>query len=169
MPDVLNKPLDYWNKDWKYRIKPSLMPCLTSIRDNVRYWGKLCRILHFGHTVIVRGTYSFRLLVHYTKKAPQLSAQELVMFTKNMAAAATKCCPLSDEQQFVCMEDAVSTSVTSCLPVLEVLISNRQQAISCQDTCMTCSYSLIILSLNVYQLIKGYDKGQRWAARYRDS
>ncbi|XP_006094445.1 alpha-fetoprotein-like [Myotis lucifugus] len=47
-----------------------------------------------------------RLLVHYTKKAPQLSAQELVMFTKNMAAAATKCCPLSDEQQFVCMEDA---------------------------------------------------------------
>nr|KAF6385889.1 alpha fetoprotein [Myotis myotis] len=47
-----------------------------------------------------------RLLVHYTKKAPQLSAQELVMFTKNMAAATTKCCPLSDEQQFVCMEDA---------------------------------------------------------------
>ncbi|KAM7154379.1 alpha-fetoprotein-like isoform 2-T2 [Molossus nigricans] len=47
-----------------------------------------------------------RLLVLYTKKAPQLSAQELVMFTKNMAAAATKCCPLSDELQFVCMEDA---------------------------------------------------------------
>ena len=46
------------------------------------------------------------------------------MFTKNMAAAATKCCPLSDEQQFICMEDSVSTSVTSCLPVLEVLISN---------------------------------------------
>ncbi|KAM5339583.1 LOW QUALITY PROTEIN: alpha-fetoprotein-like [Glossophaga mutica] len=47
-----------------------------------------------------------RLLVLYTKKAPQLSAQELVMFTKNMAASATRCCPLSDEQQFVCMEDA---------------------------------------------------------------
>ncbi|XP_046512717.1 alpha-fetoprotein-like isoform X2 [Equus quagga] len=47
------------------------------------------------------------LIVLYTKKAPQLSAQELVMFTKNMAAAATKCCPLSDEQQFICMEDSV--------------------------------------------------------------
>ncbi|XP_015448988.1 alpha-fetoprotein-like [Pteropus alecto] len=46
-----------------------------------------------------------RLLVLYTKKAPQLSAQELVAFTKNMAAAATNCCPLSDEQKFVCVED----------------------------------------------------------------
>ncbi|XP_035576490.2 alpha-fetoprotein-like isoform X2 [Canis lupus dingo] len=46
-----------------------------------------------------------RLIILYTKKAPQLSAQELVMFTKNMAAAATKCCPLRDEQQFACMED----------------------------------------------------------------
>ncbi|XP_007126323.1 alpha-fetoprotein-like [Physeter macrocephalus] len=47
-----------------------------------------------------------RLIVLYTKKAPQLSAQELVIFTKNMAAAATKCCPLNDEQQFVCMENS---------------------------------------------------------------
>ncbi|XP_010981096.3 alpha-fetoprotein [Camelus dromedarius] len=47
-----------------------------------------------------------RLIVLYTKKAPQLSAQELVVFTKNMAAAATKCCPLNDEQQFVCLEDS---------------------------------------------------------------
>ncbi|XP_036783389.2 alpha-fetoprotein-like isoform X1 [Manis pentadactyla] len=47
-----------------------------------------------------------RLVVLYTKKAPQLSTQELVMFTKNLAAASTKCCPLSDEQQFVCMEDS---------------------------------------------------------------
>nr|KAF6431687.1 hypothetical protein HJG63_008180 [Rousettus aegyptiacus] len=46
-----------------------------------------------------------RLLVLCTKKPPQLSAQELVVFTKNMAAAATKCCPLSDEQKFVCVED----------------------------------------------------------------
>nr|XP_019576360.1 PREDICTED: alpha-fetoprotein-like isoform X2 [Rhinolophus sinicus] len=46
-----------------------------------------------------------RLMVLYTKKAPQLSAQELIMFTKNMAAAATRCCPLSHEQQFLCMED----------------------------------------------------------------
>uniref|UniRef100_A0A673STD9 Albumin domain-containing protein n=1 Tax=Suricata suricatta TaxID=37032 RepID=A0A673STD9_SURSU len=54
----------------------------------------------------VRGNYSFRLIILYTKKAPQLSAQELIMFTKNMAAAATKCCPLREKQQLVCMEDS---------------------------------------------------------------
>uniref|UniRef100_A0A3Q1N6I8 Albumin domain-containing protein n=3 Tax=Bos TaxID=9903 RepID=A0A3Q1N6I8_BOVIN len=47
-----------------------------------------------------------RLIVLYTKKAPQLSAQELIVLTKNMAAAATKCCPLNQEHQFVCMEDS---------------------------------------------------------------
>ncbi|XP_027456497.1 alpha-fetoprotein-like isoform X2 [Zalophus californianus] len=46
------------------------------------------------------------LIILYTKKAPQLSAQELVMFIKNMGTAATKCCPLRDEQQFACMEDS---------------------------------------------------------------
>ncbi|CAN0479064.1 unnamed protein product [Rangifer tarandus platyrhynchus] len=47
-----------------------------------------------------------RLIVFYTKKAPQLSAQELIVLTKNMAAAASKCCPLDQEPQFVCMEDS---------------------------------------------------------------
>ncbi|XP_006143040.1 alpha-fetoprotein [Tupaia chinensis] len=52
-----------------------------------------------------------RLVVLYTKKAPQLSAQELVSFTTKMAAIATKCCPLSDEQQFFCMEDSTKLIV----------------------------------------------------------
>ncbi|XFF78821.1 hypothetical protein AB1E18_005040 [Capra hircus] len=47
-----------------------------------------------------------RLVVLYTKKAPQLSAQELIVLTKNMAAATAKCCPLNQERQFVCMEDS---------------------------------------------------------------
>uniref|UniRef100_A0A8C3YN70 Albumin domain-containing protein n=1 Tax=Catagonus wagneri TaxID=51154 RepID=A0A8C3YN70_9CETA len=47
-----------------------------------------------------------RLIVLYTKKAPQLSAQELVVFTKNMAAAASRCCPLNEELQPACMEDS---------------------------------------------------------------
>lgn len=57
-------------------------------------------------------TYSFRLTVLYTKKAPQLSAQELVMLTKKMAASANRCCPLRDELQSACLEDQVSTLVT---------------------------------------------------------
>ncbi|XP_005068147.1 alpha-fetoprotein [Mesocricetus auratus] len=47
-----------------------------------------------------------RLTVLYTKKAPQLSSQELVTFTRKMAAAASRCCPLSDELQSTCVEDA---------------------------------------------------------------
>lgn len=57
-------------------------------------------------------TYSFRLTVLYTKKAPQLSAQELVMLAKKMAASANRCCPLRDELQSACLEDQVSTLVT---------------------------------------------------------
>lgn len=62
-------------------------------------------------------TYSFRLTVLYMKKAPQLSAQELVAFTKKMAAAAQRCCPLRDEQQSACVEDQVIT-LTTHLPSL---------------------------------------------------
>ncbi|XP_036708001.1 alpha-fetoprotein-like isoform X5 [Balaenoptera musculus] len=58
------------------------------------------------HEKLGASNFHDRLIVLYTKKAPQLSAQELVIFTKNMAAAATKCCPLNDEQQFACMENS---------------------------------------------------------------
>ncbi|XP_049741998.1 alpha-fetoprotein-like [Elephas maximus indicus] len=58
------------------------------------------------HEKLGDGNFHNRLIVLYTKKAPQLSAEELVVFTKSMAAAASKCCPLSDEQQFACIEDS---------------------------------------------------------------
>ncbi|XP_029400825.1 alpha-fetoprotein-like isoform X6 [Mus pahari] len=53
------------------------------------------------------GSSSFqdRLTVLYTKKAPQLSAQELVVLVKKMAAVARRCCPLRDELQSACVED----------------------------------------------------------------
>ncbi|KAK7830889.1 hypothetical protein U0070_018433 [Myodes glareolus] len=43
---------------------------------------------------------------HRRGKAPQLSVQELVAFTRKMAAAASRCCPLSNERQSACVEDA---------------------------------------------------------------
>ncbi|XP_037685887.1 alpha-fetoprotein-like isoform X2 [Choloepus didactylus] len=52
------------------------------------------------------GNFHNWLIVLYYKKVPQLSAQELVVLTKNLAAAATKCCPLGDEKQFNCIEDS---------------------------------------------------------------
>ncbi|XP_052055283.1 alpha-fetoprotein-like [Apodemus sylvaticus] len=51
------------------------------------------------------GKFQDRLTVLYTKKIPQLSAQELVVFAKKMAAAASRCCPLRDELQPACVED----------------------------------------------------------------
>ncbi|CAH6885275.1 Albfm1 [Phodopus roborovskii] len=49
-----------------------------------------------------------RLTVLYTKKAPQLSSHELVTFTRKMAAAASRCCPLREELQSACVKDALS-------------------------------------------------------------
>lgn len=68
--------------------------------------------LHVYPLPEMRSAYSFRLMVLYTKKAPQLPAQELVVFAKKMAAAASRCCPLRDELQSACVEDQVSTLVT---------------------------------------------------------
>ncbi|XP_001375107.1 alpha-fetoprotein [Monodelphis domestica] len=45
-------------------------------------------------------------LVAYTKKAPQLISQELISFTKKMAATASLCCQLSEDKQLACGEGA---------------------------------------------------------------
>ncbi|XP_074084547.1 alpha-fetoprotein isoform X2 [Macrotis lagotis] len=45
-------------------------------------------------------------LVAYTKKAPQLTSQELIGYTKKMAATASLCCQLSEEKQLACGESA---------------------------------------------------------------
>ena len=51
---------------------------------------------------------SFRFLVAYTKKAPQLTPPELMAFTRKMATAAATCCQLSEDKQLACGEGAVS-------------------------------------------------------------
>lgn len=53
---------------------------------------------------------SFRFLVAYTKKAPQLTPPELMAFTRKMAMAAATCCQLSEDKQLACGEGAVSVS-----------------------------------------------------------
>ncbi|KAM5271754.1 alpha-fetoprotein-like [Ctenodactylus gundi] len=58
------------------------------------------------HEKLGESNFHDRLIIHYTKKAPQLSASELVVFTRKVAAAASKCCPLRDEQQCACVEDS---------------------------------------------------------------
>ncbi|XP_027710387.1 alpha-fetoprotein [Vombatus ursinus] len=45
-------------------------------------------------------------LVAYTKKAPQLTPQELIGYTKKMAATASLCCQLSEDKQLACGEGA---------------------------------------------------------------
>lgn len=82
-------------------------------------------------------TYSFRLTVLYTKKAPQLSAQELVVLAKKTAAAARRCCPLRDELQSACVEDQVSTPVTH-LPFLSPVPRNQPRFL---DIPMTYQWS----------------------------
>uniref|UniRef100_K7FQN8 Alpha fetoprotein n=1 Tax=Pelodiscus sinensis TaxID=13735 RepID=K7FQN8_PELSI len=45
-----------------------------------------------------------QLLVLYTKRMPQLLPEELLQFTKQMAALGGKCCQLSEDKVFPCAE-----------------------------------------------------------------
>ncbi|XP_041527046.1 LOW QUALITY PROTEIN: alpha-fetoprotein-like [Microtus oregoni] len=58
------------------------------------------------HRTLGGSNFQDRLTILYTKKTPQLSLQELVASSRKMAAAARRCCPLSDELQSACVEDA---------------------------------------------------------------
>ncbi|KAJ8786838.1 hypothetical protein J1605_023350 [Eschrichtius robustus] len=49
---------------------------------------------------------SFRFLVAYTKKAPQLTPAELMTLTRKMATAGATCCHLSEDKQLACGEGA---------------------------------------------------------------
>ena len=51
---------------------------------------------------------SFRFLVAYTKKAPQLTSPELMALTRKMANAGAVCCHLSEDKQLACGEGLVS-------------------------------------------------------------
>ncbi|XP_036618973.1 afamin isoform X2 [Trichosurus vulpecula] len=46
-------------------------------------------------------------LLRLTKKAPQLSPQELISHSQKLAASFTKCCPLGEGQAFACVDNAV--------------------------------------------------------------
>ena len=54
------------------------------------------------------GIASFRFLVAYTKKAPQLTSPELMALTRKMANAGAICCHLSEDKQLACGEGVVS-------------------------------------------------------------
>lgn len=57
------------------------------------------------------GNASFRFLVAYTKKAPQLTSPELMALTRKMANAGAICCHLSEDKQLACGEGVVSVLV----------------------------------------------------------
>ncbi|XP_032772148.1 alpha-fetoprotein-like [Rattus rattus] len=78
--------------------KEMLQRVVLESRDRVKTYCDL-------HKQLGASNFQDRLTVLYTKKAPQLSAQELVMLTKKMAASANRCCPLRDELQSACLED----------------------------------------------------------------
>ncbi|XP_057628877.1 alpha-fetoprotein-like [Chionomys nivalis] len=82
-----------------HRGKEMFQRVVRESRDRVKTYCDL-------HRTLGGSNFQDRLTILYTKKAPQLSVQELVAFTRKMAAAASRCCPLSDELQSACVEDA---------------------------------------------------------------
>ncbi|XP_050005778.1 alpha-fetoprotein-like isoform X7 [Alexandromys fortis] len=81
------------------RGKEMFQRVVRESRDRVKTYCDL-------HRTLGGSNFQDRLTILYTKKAPQLSVQELVAFTRKTAAAASRCCPLSDELQSACVEDA---------------------------------------------------------------
>lgn len=143
--------LGKWQQTWSLVPAPSQVyrgsVCMQTIHWQARFLptreGMFQRVVRESHERVKNqcdlrkklGDSNFhdRLIVLYTKKAPQLS-QELIVLTKNMAAAATKCCPLNQEHQFVCMEDSVSTPLAACLPIVGSSELQAPASISCQWT-----------------------------------
>nr|XP_021512110.1 alpha-fetoprotein-like [Meriones unguiculatus] len=78
--------------------KEMLQRVALDSRDRVKTYCDL-------HEKLGSRNFQNRLTVLHTKKAPQMSAQELVVLTKKMAAAAGRCCPLTAERQSACVED----------------------------------------------------------------
>ncbi|XP_068021861.1 alpha-fetoprotein-like [Melanerpes formicivorus] len=56
-----------------------------------------------------KGDYYFQneLLLSFTKKMPQLTAAELIKFTKQMTTIGSKCCQLSQEKLLPCAEESL--------------------------------------------------------------
>ncbi|XP_006898509.1 PREDICTED: alpha-fetoprotein [Elephantulus edwardii] len=50
-------------------------------------------------------------MVAYTKKAPQLTTPELMAITRKMAATGSTCCPLSEDKQLACGENAADVII----------------------------------------------------------
>uniref|UniRef100_F7AX94 Afamin n=1 Tax=Monodelphis domestica TaxID=13616 RepID=F7AX94_MONDO len=75
-------------------------------------------------------------LLPLTKKAPQLPPQELISHSKKLASFFAKCCPLGEEDQFACVDNAVS------LTIGELCGINRNRTINPGvDNCCKSSYA----------------------------
>ncbi|XP_047421752.1 alpha-fetoprotein-like isoform X2 [Sciurus carolinensis] len=118
----LENPLECYS-----HTKEMFQRVVQESRDHVKTYCDLYEKL--GHS-----NFHDRLIILYTKKVPQLSAQELVVFTKQMAAAASRCCPQSDQQQFVCIEDSAKLILGALCRRHEVEPVNTGVGHCCDDS-----------------------------------
>ncbi|XP_074131865.1 LOW QUALITY PROTEIN: afamin, partial [Sminthopsis crassicaudata] len=82
-------------------------------------------------------------LIFLTKKAPQLSSQELISHCQKFATSFTKCCPLEEKQQFACVDN------TAGLILGELCGINKNQTINPSvDNCCESSPAFRPLCFN---------------------
>ncbi|XP_060103852.1 albumin-like [Heteronotia binoei] len=99
------------------------------------------------------GDYAFQtmLLVHYTKKAPQLSSEELVHYTSQLLAVAAKCCSLGEDKKMTCAEShTVTVLVNICMRHGEHPINSK----ICQ--CCSSSYAFLRECFSAIGVDDGY-------------
>ncbi|XP_058153042.1 alpha-fetoprotein isoform X2 [Dasypus novemcinctus] len=138
VPVILRVEMEYQNLLGNCCKLEHPLECYSHAKDMLQ------RVVHKSHEHVKNycdlyaklgeGNFHSRLIVLYSKKIPQLSAQELIVITKNMAAAATKCCPLNDENQFYCIEDSAKLIFGALCRRHEVKPTNAGVGRCCVDS-----------------------------------
>ncbi|XP_067413103.1 albumin [Emydura macquarii macquarii] len=74
------------------------------------------------------------LLIRYTRKMPQVSAETLIEISKKMAAVGSKCCPQTEDIRLTCSERHLSVVVEGMCRRQEVTPINEKVTHCCNDS-----------------------------------
>lgn len=82
--------------------------------------------------------FCYRLIIRYTKKAPQVSTPTLVEVARKLGVVGTRCCKLPEAQRMGCAEDYVSLlkynkliMMNFCLWILTNLTFRSRSELTC--------------------------------------
>uniref|UniRef100_A0A670JIU5 Albumin domain-containing protein n=1 Tax=Podarcis muralis TaxID=64176 RepID=A0A670JIU5_PODMU len=104
------------------------------ISDTLEVMKKNCELHATAGDYLFQNESLCRLLVHYTKKAPQLTFDQLYEYTKGLTKAAAKCCHEDEAHKLPCAEKYVSFVLGEICREHEMHHINKQVCKCCGDS-----------------------------------